>query len=713
MSAQDPPQSPSSPRFRRFWLNAFLGLAGVATAAGAVALLAAPILPSPVGAVNLQIGQVAPADVLAPRSITYSSQVLTEAARASAEHSVPDVFDPPDARIGRRQVELLHAALSFIDNVRADTRASEEEQFAHVSQLSSVSLDRAIVVGILRLPEDRWQAVKQEAIRVLDQVMRGQVREDRIAQTQAALPTLVTVELSETEAAVVVALVADFVVPNSLYNVTATAAARKAARDAVSPINQTFAASQTVISRGQLITAADQEALQQLDLLEPEQDRTQLFGASLAVLTASAILILFVYRFRREETLSLRQAILYCSLLLMFLLVARLIVPGRTVLPFLFPAATMAIMLTVIFGPFFAVTNAVILGALVGYLAGNSLELAVYASAGGVLAALSIGRAERLGAFLRAALAVALGNIVIILIFRLPAGTTDAVGLATLFTAGLFNGISATFSLPLLFVLGFFFDITTSLQLIELSRPNHPLLQFILRNAPGTYQHSLQVANLVEHAAERIGANPMLTRVGALYHDCGKATRPEYFVENQLEGENIHERLDPQTSASIVIGHVRDGLELARKHRLPSKVRDFIPEHHGTLRASFQYARAIKQAGGDESKVNPTDYAYPGPRPRSRETALLMLADACESASRANRPGNVKELDRLVQRVMDDRVNQGQLDNTGLTLNDLLLVRESFVNSLKGNFHARLKYPEDQKQAQEEIPQPAAPQPQT
>ncbi|MBI4771681.1 MAG: HDIG domain-containing protein, partial [Chloroflexi bacterium] len=664
--------------------------------------------------VTLQVGDVAPADVLSPRPISYASQVLTEAARDAAESAVAPIFDPPDARIGRRQVERLRAALNYVDAVRADSYATAEQQSRDLTALADVSLPAEVIAHILAFSDGEWEAVKTEAVRVLDQIMRGPVREDRVADVRRQLPTLVTIELSERQSAVVVGLVSDFVVANSLFNQAATEAARGAAREAVAPVTQVFATGQTLVTRGQVISAADYEAMQQLGLIRPAERRSGLLSALLAVLAAGAILALFVLRFRPAQLQSLRRLILFCALFLLFLLSARLMVPGRTVMPYLFPSGALAIMLAVLFGPQFALLVAVILGALVGIIGGNSLELAVYASLGGILATLSLSRGERVTDFLRAGLLVALGNIVAVLLFRLPDGATDLLGLTTLLGAGLFNGLSVTFSLPLLFALGALHvaDITTSLQLIELSRPDHPLLQFILRNAPGTYQHSLQVANLAEHAAEQIGASPILTRVGALYHDCGKALHPAYFVENQIDGGNVHDRLDPLTSVRFIIGHVTDGLQLARKYRLPGAIRDFIPEHHGTLRAMYQYSRAVELAGGDASKVDPADYSYPGPRPQSRETALLMLADACESTVRAVRPATPEEMDRLVRRVVEERVAQGQLNDTDLALRDLTAIRKAFLATLKGTFHARIMYPGNEETPASQVPRlPAAGEP--
>jgi putative nucleotidyltransferase with HDIG domain len=249
-----------------------------------------------------------------------------------------------------------------------------------------------------------------------------------------------------------------------------------------------------------------------------------------------------------------------------------------------------------------------------------------------------------------------------------------------------------------LFLIGPLFDITTTMRLVELGRPDHPLLQRLLREAPATYHHSLMVANLAEQAAERIGADAMLTRVGAYYHDVGKIARPYFFTENQVEGVNPHDRLDPQTSAEVIIDHVRDGLELARRYRLPRRVRAFIPEHHGTNWVSFLYDKAV-QLAGDASLVDENDFRHIGPKPQSRETALVMMADACEATVRSTRPSNAEEVAEIVNRIIDRRVADGQLSECNLTLRDLELVRETFVSVLKGVFHPRIQYPRREEKA--------------
>ncbi len=221
--------------------------------------------------------------------------------------------------------------------------------------------------------------------------------------------------------------------------------------------------------------------------------------------------------------------------------------------------------------------------------------------------------------------------------------------------------------MPALYLLGALFGITTTLQLLEISRPTHPLLRQLLLKAPGTYHHTLIVSNMAERAAEAIGADALLTRVGAYYHDVGKTIRPYFFVENRTEGADPHARLDPYTSAQIIVTHVKDGIDLARKYRLPKRIIDFIPEHQGTLLVSYFYHQAVQQAGGAD-KVDKTQFQYPGPRPRSRETALTMLADGAEATVRSRRPASIEELDHIVGESIQSRVLSGQLDECPLTL---------------------------------------------
>ncbi len=646
--------------------------------------------------VRVTAGESATREILAPRPLTFVSQLLTDDAREAAAAAVAEVYTPPDMRLARQQVLLLRDILDFINNVRADSLATPAQKQADLTSIRDLRLTSEIADVILGFNEAQWAEAQAEALAVLEQVMRRPVRANQVEDLKRAVPAQIGVELSEAQAQVVNALVAGLIIPNTTYDEAATQAARDEAREKTPPVYVQVAAGQAIVRRGQVVTEEDLEILREFGLLQTTWRWQDTASVVLAVIITGALLVLQIQRFNPDISRSPRHILLLGVLFNLFLVAAVLMVPGHIILPFLFPAAALSMLLTVVAGPSLAITASVAMAALVGYIGGNQLELTIYTAMGGLIAAMTLGRAERVNQFFWAGLAGALANAGIVLVFRINDPATDGYGLAQLLTASVLNGgVSASLTLVGFFLLGGLFDITTSLQLIELARPDHPLLQFILRNAPGTYQHSLQVANLAEQAAERIGANAMLIRVGALYHDCGKALHPQYFVENQLDGVNVHEALDPYASAEIIIGHVLDGLTMARRHRLPSRVRAFVNEHHGTLKTAFQYKRALEAAGNDPAKVDEAKFQYPGPRPQSKETALMMLADGCEAKARSDRPRTEEDLQRIIKAVVDDRVARGQLDDTGLTMRDLQLIRESFVNTLKGMFHPRLEYPEE------------------
>jgi putative nucleotidyltransferase with HDIG domain len=362
----------------------------------------------------------------------------------------------------------------------------------------------------------------------------------------------------------------------------------------------------------------------------------------------------------------------------------------------------MGLLIATLFGVEVGIVFSIAITLLAPYAMPNMLDLLPYYLVSSLTGVLVLGAARRVWTFFRAGAAISLAGMLILVAFRLPFTPTDGVGMAELAAASLFSGLaSSSIALLLQYFLAQAIGLTTALQLIEISRPDSPLLQFFLRNAPGTYQHSLQVANLAEQSAEQIGADALLTRVGALFHDVGKSMNPIFFIENQPQGEvNTHEDLDPAEAAAAIIAHVIDGVTLARQHRLPRRIEDFILEHHGTMVTVYQYNQAVQAAGGDASKVDVEKFRYPGPRPRSRETALLMLADGAEARARAERPQTEEDLRKIVRSAIESAQKQSQLDNTQLTLRDLGIITDSFVTILRGAHHPRVSYPKEESAVQ-------------
>ena len=483
-----------------------------------------------------------------------------------------------------------------------------------------------------------------------------------------------------------------------MYSADLTEAARQSAREAVQPIIQSYKAGEIIILRGQIIRAEQLEALQQLGLIEQTNPWQEYAGAGALVLILATLTAQYFSRRRLPFLFDARSLVLAALIVLVFIVGARFIILGRTVLPYAYPLSAVGLLIATMFGLEAGVIFSLLIALLVPYGMPNAFDLTPYFMISSIIGVLVLGSARRVWTFFRAGMAVSLAGIVTLLAFRLPFETMDGIALLQLSGAAIFSGLaSSSIALLLQYFLAQMLGLTTALQLIEISRPDFPLLQFFLRNAPGTYQHSLQVANLAEQAAELIGADALLTRVGALFHDVGKALNPTFFIENQAAGTaNPHDVLDPEQSAAIIIAHVTDGAALARKHRLPRRIDDFILEHHGTLITRYQQNNAIKAAGGDASLVDDTKFQYPGPRPQSRETALLMLADGTEARTRAIKPQGEEEIREIVLSTIETVQKDGQLDNTQLTLQDLSIITDAFVTVLKGTHHSRIPYPKEQ-----------------
>ncbi len=645
----------------------------------------------------LAVGDVASQDLSAPHDFQYVSQVLTNAARDTADRAVAPVYVPPDPSIARTQATALTSLIQSISTIRSDDSTTFEQKKAALIVIPGFTLQPDLIDFLLGLTDSRWNLVSDEAFNVLVETMRNPVRTENLDAVRQNLVTLVSFSLTEREAALTVGLVSPLVVTNSFYSPELTDAARQTARAAVQPVTRFFVAGQTVIARGQVVTPGDLEALTALGLIQPKDPLYSLLGAAALVLLLAGFTAMY-FSIRQPVAVSdLRSVLLFGLLFIIFLAGARISIPNRTVMPYLFPIPAFALLAAALFGMERGMVFGLLMSILCAYGTPDALGLASYYTLSCLCGVLAMGQARRIAQFLYAALAIAVAGAAMIAAYRLPSANTDWIGAATLMGAAVIMGIaSAGLALPLQFLLSQFVGMTTALQLLEISRPDSPLLNYFLQRAPGTYQHSLQVANLAEQAAERIHADALLTKVGALFHDVGKAANPLFFVENQPPSQiDSHDDLKPEVSAQTIIRHVPDGLELARKHHLPRRLQDFISEHHGTLITRYQYNRAVQAADGDKFKVDQAEFRYPGPAPRSKETALLMFADGVEARSRAERPANDDEVRILVRSVIENRQKDGQLDDAPLSQRDLAVIIESFVSTLRVTYHPRLEYPKE------------------
>ena len=379
----------------------------------------------------------------------------------------------------------------------------------------------------------------------------------------------------------------------------------------------------------------------------------------------------------------------------------------RAWLPYALPLAAIGMLVTVLLDAGAAVILTALIAIVAAAVNGGGLELAAYVMLGGIAGIVGVRRGERLSVFLQAGVGVFAVQSLVVITFALL-GDQDIYGILQLILAAAVSaGGSAVAAVGSFAVIGSVFGIVTSFQLLELANPSQPLLRRLLIETPGTYHHRLMVGNLAERAAEVIGADPLLARVAAYYHDVGKIANPGFFIENQAGGDNIHDELDPETSAQMLKSHISEGIDLAYKSGLPKAIIAFIPQHHGTMVMGYFYARAREQAaasyGGLETAegrkaadaVDKRKFRHGGPKPQSREAAIIMLADSTEASVRSLASRDEAAIRAMVARIIEDRICDDQFDECDLTLRDIERIREAFVAQLLGMYHQRVAYPQN------------------
>ena len=472
------------------------------------------------------------------------------------------------------------------------------------------------------MDEDEWQEVRTDVVRVLNGAMQGEIRENQVADVRRRLPTLVSYALSDDQMIVVQTIAGGLVKANTYFNAARTEEARQEARDSTPPVTVTIRQGEAIVRAGDRVLPVKIEALDAFGLRQHAIRWQTVVGTIAFAVVVTVLIMLLIARIQPAFWARRRVPIVTSALIALFAVLGKLMLPSSSgpVIPYFYPLPALSMLLTVFFGPAFGIAVGTMLALVAAFVTGGSLDISTYVLAGTLVGALALGRAERLKSFLWAGLAVALTNMVVIIIFELLSPDQDWVEAALQVSVGLvMGGLAASLTLAAFLALGALLDIVTPFQLMELSRPTHPLLRQLLLKAPGTYHHAILVSNMAEEAAERIGADALLARVGAYYHDIGKTVRPFFFAENRIGDVNPHDMLDPRTSAQIIISHVHDGLELAEKYRLPSTIRSFIPEHHGTgLTLSFYRLAVAAAADGRNNgqEVRDEDFRYPGPRPQ-------------------------------------------------------------------------------------------------
>ena len=678
-------------------------IAAVLLVAGLAAGVAPDLAPSNPG---LAPGAIAPATVRAPRDAVIENQVETNAAQVAAGAAVRPQYDYTSQRamaVATKQLAALQVQLDPVDAAFNSSKTADLRKTALQNVLPDLPQDAAAT--LMALDPTRWPTVEQDARQLLLSIEQQQeIRDATVAPTLAAQE--MPVGLSGSEQGLVSALVTPLVVANSTYSETLTQQARDAAIARVAPVMDAVKAGQVIVDQGHLISASDFIKIRYFALDSSSTDWGKPAAWLALGVLVSALLLGWMWRFRPEYWLRSRTLVLVGFIFLLVALSEK-IPAGRAWLPYVIPTAAAGMLITVLLDAGVGIVMLALLAALAGLVNGSSLELSTFVFVGGLAGILAIHKGERLHYFVQAALAVALSGVAVIGAFALL-GQQDMTGLLQLAGSATGGAVVATVvTLGSFAILGNLFGILTGSQLLELANPSQPLLHRLLVETPGTYHHSLMVGNLAEHAAESIGADPLLARVAAYYHDVGKLANPLVFIENQQGAESVHTQLESEDSAAILRQHVSDGVALALRAKLPKPLIAFIPQHHGTSLIAYFYGKAREAAaapfGGLDTKagreaadaVDQQPFRHSGPKPQSREAAVLMLADGVEASVRSLSSRDESTIRAMVTQIIGERLADGQLNECDLTIRDLDRVREAFVGQLLGMYHQRIEYPQN------------------
>ncbi len=671
--------------------------------------------------VDLKVGQISPKDIQAPQRVINRYQTdrlrAAEADRAVTQ-AVQDpanyIIDQTAAVEAREQIATIFATL--IEAIPADLPAPGEgggeeapaawrpddrlvqqvaAQLRNGSRLEvpTVFVAEALEMGAARLAELRELAVALVTdVLENERISENNLHEVRLGLEERLLKIAASrggTVLEPAEVSLVAGLVGLMVQPNLVLDLQRINRIREAAMREVQPVY--VERGQMIVRRFDPVTEEHLQILHDLGLLKETSHIGLAMGLLLLLATAMGLFGTYLYQQKSQILANERHFALLGLLLVLVAGIAKLLslIPWEGAL-YLTPVALATMLIAILLDVQVAIMAAVFLAFIVALVSGQEARFAVVALMNGLAGVFSVRQVGERSELTRAGLTV--GAVSFLAMVGLGLFLSDRFMVTSSFlgvVSGLLSAIGAIGLFPYLETI---FGITSHIRLLELSNPNQPLLRKLLMEAPGSYHHSVIVGNMAEAAAEAVGGDGLLARVGAMYHDIGKTKRPYFFIENQYGGENPHEKIAPSLSALILISHVKDGVDLARQYKLPEVVIDFIRQHHGTTLIKYFYHKA-KESVRDE-QCDEKDFRYPGPKPQSKEAAIVLLADSVEAATRALSRPTPGRIEGLVRKIVKDHLADGQLDESDITLRDLDKICEAFVKVLTGIYHKRVEYPE-------------------
>jgi len=645
---------------------------------------------------NLTEGDIAKADIKASREI--KDELSTQFRIQQEIDSVPIQYNKkPEVK-----TETINKINSFFSRLVKINEMVEDDSYK-IQKLKSnieISLSDDDYMTLLRLNKDELKILEDFLIKTMSDIYdnnnisdnsQKDNQEDIKKAQESILIKVNGSKLPKSLKDISSTLGYSLITPNFFYDKEKTEELKKEAIKKVFPVM--IKKDQTIIKEGEPVTRYQIGLLKDLGLLN---DNSHFQWYMYICLSIPILIVMFlqwyyIFKYHKDIYDDTNKLIMINILNCIAILIARTL---SMVSPFLIPLACVPMTFTLLVNHKVSLTTSVLNCILISSAVEFNIEITILAIVNAVIGSIILKKMQQRNDILYSSLYILAINIVLTfsLGFLLSNNIVD-VGRKTLFT-GVASIISGIFTIGLLPFFESTFDIVTTIKLLELSNPNHPLLKRLLMEAPGSYHHSILVGNLAEVAAETVGGNPVLARVSSYYHDVGKIKRPYFFKENQIGKDNPHNKITPNLSTLIITSHVKDGVELAKEYKIPKVIRDIIEQHHGTSLVKYFYI-TMKNSSERPEDIKEEDFRYPGPIPETKEAGIIMLADSIEAAVRSINEPTKGKIEEMVNNIIKDRLNEGLLDNCDLTLKDLNKIRGSFLKVLTGIYHQRIEYPED------------------
>lgn len=636
---------------------------------------------------DLKEGDIARLDIKATREV--KDTLKTDEKEQQAQEAVGEQYN--------KNLEIKTQSLEKIDNLffqlikLQEKKTEDNANIEEFKKESYMNLSEEDIKTLLSLNKQQLELLKKELVPIMDKALDYDIREDSDEDIKKAQDFIDVkfngAKISKTLRDLGKSIGYSLLQPNFFYDKQKTEQLKAEERKKVQPIM--IKKGQIIVKEGEPITDRDLVILKDLGLLDNENNKYMYFAIMALVISVLFIQWFYLRKYYRELFEDNKKMLLISILTCLSVVFARIF---NAAVPFLIPLACVPMLFTILINHKISLNMSIINCILISAVVQFDIQITLLAVLNTIVGAMVLKKLQQRNDIMYESVFIGVANIV----FTFTIGFLLSNDVLEVMKRSGYSFIASILSAVLTIgFLPFFestFDIVTTIKLLELSNPNHPIQKMLLLEAPGTYHHSILVANLAEVAAEEVGGNPALARVSAYYHDIGKIKRPVFFKENQIGRDNPHDKINPNLSTLIITSHVKDGIEMAKEYKLPKVIRDAIEQHHGTSLVKYFYITA-KNTSEKPEEVKEEDFMYSGPIPQNKEVAILMLADSVEAAVRSINEPTKGKIEEMVNNIIKARLNEGQLDDCDLTLKDLNKIRKSFLKTLGGIYHQRIEYP--------------------